>query len=394
MRVAILGIGGLGRTLASELRTDARVTALLLADQKGERARILTAIRGRVQIEARALNVEDAATLVRTIRGYDVVVNATLPKYNLSIMEAALQAGTDYLDVGATGPRTPGGKPGILEQLDLDDRFKAAGRTALLSMGIDPGISSVLAKDAASTMDTVDAIRIRNGATTSQAGVQSFPLYSREAFLADILVPPTVWEDGALRERSALGEEEEYVFPEPLGPQRAYLVSHEETKTLPRFLGKPVRRVDYKVALNPHLVRALLALERLGLLDDDRTIRLGDQLVPFRRALLAAFPEPSAIMLPLQGYEALSVEVEGMRGGTRIVRRGDIVFSNQESNKRRSTTAAHYLTAVGLTIGLVSMEAKAIGPGVVTSESLNPSTVWKEWEARKLPLAWSERPAG
>jgi len=395
MRVAILGVGGLGRTLASELRTDSRVTALLLADLKGERARILTAIRGRVAIEAHTLNVEDAAALVRTIRGYDVVVNATLPKYNLDIMEAALQAGADYLDVGATGPRTPGGKPGILEQLDLDDRFKAAGRTALLSMGIDPGISSVLARDAASTLDAVDAIRIRNGATTSQAGVQAFPLYSREAFLADILVRPTVWEDGELREREPLGEEEEYAFPEPLGPQRAYLVSHEETKTLPRFLGKPVRRVDYKVALNPHLVRALLSLERLGLLTDERVIRVGDQMVPFRRALLAAFPEPSALMLPLQGYEALSVEVEGTRAGQRLVRRGDIVFANQEANRRRSTTAAHYLTAVGTAIGLLLMESKAVGgPGVRTAEALDPAAVWKEWEARKLPLAWSERAAG
>src|SRR5207237_10266111 len=40
MRVAILGVGGLGRTLASELRADRRVTSLLLTDQFGERARV------------------------------------------------------------------------------------------------------------------------------------------------------------------------------------------------------------------------------------------------------------------------------------------------------------------------------------------------------------------
>lgn len=395
MRVAILGIGGLGRTLASELRTDPRVTALLLADQKGERARILTAIRGRVPIEARQLDVEDAAALARTVRGYDAVVNTTLPKYNLAIMEAALQAGADYLDVGATGPRTPGGKPGILEQLDLDDRFKAAGRTALLSMGIDPGVSSVMARDAAGPLDTVDAVRIRNLATAGPGDVQTFPLYSREAFLADILVRPTVWEDGALREREPLGEEEEFAFPEPFGLRRAYLVSHEETKTLPRFLGKPVRRVDYKMALNPHLVRAVLALERLGLLSDDRMVRVGGQIVPFRRVLIAAFPESSALTLPVQGHEVLSVEVEGVRGGRRVVRRGDVVFANQEANRRRSTTAAHYLTAVGAAIGLVLMAGKGLGgPGVFTSEALDPAAVWKEWEARKLPLVWSERAAG
>src|SRR5205809_350101 len=50
MRVAILGVGGLGRTLASELRGDPRVTSLLLIDQFGERARVLTGIRGLVSM--------------------------------------------------------------------------------------------------------------------------------------------------------------------------------------------------------------------------------------------------------------------------------------------------------------------------------------------------------
>lgn len=392
MRVAILGVGGLGRTLASELRTDPRVAGLLLADQKGERARILTAIKGRVPIDARQLSVENRPALERAIRGYDVVVNTTLSKYNLTIMEAALEAGTNYLDVAATGPRVPGGKPGILEQLDLDERFRAAGRTALLSMGLDPGMSSVFATSAAAKLDTVDAVRIRSASTTKASEVISFPLYSREAFLEDTLVRPTVWLDGSLQEREPLSEEESFVFPPPIGSQRAFLVSHEETKTLPRFLGKPVRRVDYKIALNPELVRALLALQKLGLLADGRTIRAGEQLVPFRRALIAAFPEPSALMMPLEGYEALAVELEGTRGGQRLVQRADVVFSHQEANRRRSTNAVHYLTAVGAAIGLTLMDERAVRPGVVTAEALDPARALAEWTARKLPVAWSERP--
>lgn len=392
MKIAILGIGGLGRTLASELRNDPRVTGLLLADQRVERARVMTAIRGRVPIEARQLNLEDPAAVVRAIRGCDAIVNAALPRYNLALMEAALEAGTDYTDPSAAGPRLPGGKPGMLEQLDLDDRFRAAGRTALLSMGLDPGISSVIAMTAAEAFDAVDAVRIRSASLERDGRIPEFPVYSREAFLADVLIPPTVWLDGQLQERPPLGEEEDYVFPPPIGPRRVFLVSHEETKSFPRGFRKPVRRVDYKVALDPNLVRALLALEKLGLLAPNRLIRAGDQMVPFRSALLAAFPEPSALSLPLEGLEALSVEVEGTRGGTRVVRRGDIVFTHQEASRRRSTTATYYLTAVGMSIGLGAIQDKAIGPGVVTSEALEPARVWKEWSERQLPIAWSERP--
>src|SRR3970282_1113215 len=98
----------------------------------------------------------------KAIRGSEVVVNTTLPKYNLTIMQAALEAGANSLDVAATGPREPGGPPGILEQLDMHEAFKSAGRTAIVSMGLDPGISNVMARQAASRLDAVTATRTRS----------------------------------------------------------------------------------------------------------------------------------------------------------------------------------------------------------------------------------------
>ncbi len=395
MRVAILGVGGLGRTLASELRADPRVSSLLLIDQLGERARVLTGLRGRVPIEAMQLNVENRVALAKAIRGSDVVVNTTLSKYNLTIMQAALEAGANYLDVAATGPREPGGPPGIFEQLDMHDAFKSAGRTAIVSMGLDPGISNVMARQAASRLDAVTAIRIRSGGIASLPGYASFPLYSREAFISDILVRPTVWADGKLQDREPMSEPEEYEFPAPVGKQQTFLISHEEVKTLPKYLGKPVGRVDFKCALEPNLVRALISLDRLGLLSDSRMIRVGNQMVPFRRAFMAAFPEPSALVLPLEGAKALSVEVEGTLGTKRVMYRGDVVLPHPEANRRRSTTAVYYLTAVGAAIGVVLIAEKATpGPGVHPPEALEPERVFKAWAARDLPLAWSERTGG
>ncbi len=394
MRVAVLGVGGIGRALASELRADARVTSLLLVDRRGERARVLAGIRGSVRIEALQLNVEDAAALATAIRGADVVVNATLPKYNLRVMDACLAAGANYLDVAASGPSVPGGKLGIYEQLDKDDAFKAAGLTALISMGSYPGVSNVMARDAATKLDDVRAIRIRSCGTVKLPGQVASPLYSREAFLEDVLVRPTVWSNGALGERDPLSEPEDFPFPDPVGMRRAFLVSHEEIKTLPRFLGKPVGRVDYKYALDPNLVSAVVALERLGLLSERRTVRVGVQTVPFRQAFLAAFPEPSALVLPLEGCEALVVEVEGTLGRKPLVRRGEVVLSHREANRRRSTTAVLYLTAVAAAIGTVLLGTKKVPrAGVVPAEILDPETMWAEWKARGLPITWSDRPS-
>src|SRR2546427_7102104 len=184
MRVAILGVGGLGRTLASELRTDPRVSSLLLIDEFGERARVLTGIRGRVAIEATQLNVENRIALAKALAGADVVVNTTLPKYNLPIMQAALEAHSNYLDTAAAGPKEPGATPGIFEQLAMGDAFEDAGATALVSMGLDPGISNVMAGDAAPRFDAGGPVRIRSSGMVTLPGLEVFPLYSREAFLS------------------------------------------------------------------------------------------------------------------------------------------------------------------------------------------------------------------
>src|SRR2546426_3159138 len=156
MRVAILGVGGLGRTLASELRGDPRVTSLLLVDLFGERARVLTGIRGRVAIEARQLNVENRIALTKAIAGADLVINTTLPRYNLGIMQAALEVRANYLDPSAAGPREIGGLAGVFGHLPLGEGFKAARLTGPLPMGLEPLLSNVMARAAALRLDPAD----------------------------------------------------------------------------------------------------------------------------------------------------------------------------------------------------------------------------------------------
>src|SRR2546422_9316233 len=197
----------------------------------------------------------------------------------------------------------------------MGEAFKAAGLTALVSMGLDPGVSNVMARTAAERLDTVDAIRIRSGSVAALPGYTSFPLYSREVFLSDVLTPPTVWLDGGLQNRAPLSEPEEYPFPPPVGSQRTYLISHEEVKTLPKYLGKPIGRGDFKYVLEPHLVQAILSLDKLGLLADAHLIRIGNQMVSFRPAFLAAFPEPAALVLPLDGAQALTLPCQCRKAG-------------------------------------------------------------------------------
>ncbi|OGS46718.1 MAG: hypothetical protein A3K66_00770 [Euryarchaeota archaeon RBG_16_67_27] len=385
MKAAVLGAGGLGRTIALELSADRRIDELVLMDRRGERSRALQTIGRNVAVSTHPVDVTDAASLRRMLEGVDVAVNATLADHNLRIMRACFEAGCGYVDTAAAAPIAAGEKWGVLEQLELDTAWQEGGRTAIISMGSDPGLSNVMARLATDRMARVTAIRIRWAATGSP-DIEGFPLYSREMFIRDALSKPVVWDGTRLVEQEIASGSEEFPFPDPVGPRRVHLFRHEEVLTLPQRLGKPVGWVDYKHAINPNLVRAIAELDALGLLARERIVRLGDRAVPFRDAFLAAFPEPSTLIGPITGTLAIVVDVEGTsEDGSKRHVRAWTTMDHKEANRRRGTTAEYYLTAAAATTGMILLAtAKAPRHGVLVPEDLPPDAVLQELETRNV----------
>ncbi|EQD68887.1 Saccharopine dehydrogenase, partial [mine drainage metagenome] len=83
-------------------------------------------------------------------------MNAVQYAFHLDVMEAALAARVPYLDFGGLFHMTR-------RQLALDERFRAAGLLAVPGLGQVPGVSNVLAMQAAADLDRVDRIVIRDG---------------------------------------------------------------------------------------------------------------------------------------------------------------------------------------------------------------------------------------
>ncbi len=177
-----------------------------------------------------------------------------------------------------------------------------------------------------------------------------------------------------------------------MGVQRTYLVAHEEVKTLPRFLGKPVRRVDFKYAINPDLANALKALGNLGVLTDAQKISLDRRRVPFRSVFESVFPEPAAVATRLTGTKCLTVDVSGLKGGVPKLIRESIVLSHEEAARRRRTSAVYYLTAVAAAIGVDLMTRGGLpSPGVYPAEILDAGRVFQSWASRGLTIDRLER---
>ncbi|MEK6851744.1 MAG: saccharopine dehydrogenase NADP-binding domain-containing protein [Candidatus Thermoplasmatota archaeon] len=119
-RILLLGCGAVGTVAARHLAASKLVGSLTAADVSADRAKATVAATRSKKVRPLALDLEDDGALRDAVRGTSLVINAALPKYNLAIMAAALEADVDYMDLAG------GGK----DQLALDPTWKRAGRTA------------------------------------------------------------------------------------------------------------------------------------------------------------------------------------------------------------------------------------------------------------------------
>src|SRR3989454_6462066 len=104
VKVALVGLGGVGRVLAHELSTNPRGSSLRIIDKAKIPSRGLAPLRDRIEGGVSELDAAHGADLVPPPPGCDVVANTSVSDLNLGIMRAALRVGADYLDVAATGP--------------------------------------------------------------------------------------------------------------------------------------------------------------------------------------------------------------------------------------------------------------------------------------------------
>ncbi len=298
MRVALLGAAGIiGRDIARRLAAE-KSTDLLLLDRRQDEVEALAKDLGH---EAKAVDVRDPAATASALKGWDLALNATWYYFNLDVMTACLGAGCDYVDLGGLYHTT-------LKQLALGPRFQQKGLRAVLGCGKAPGTTNVLAAWAATRFDRIDSVRLRSGRRPLEEAAGFRLPYSPQTLIDEMTLRPVVLEDGVLREIEPLSRRETVRHPDPFGPIDYLTTLHSELATLPGFLKRGLRSMDFQVALAPDTVRALETLISLGLTSPDAVTVEGQKVVPrdFAVSLLSALPQA-------RGREIWITEVE-MRG--------------------------------------------------------------------------------
>jgi len=316
MKILIIGAGAQGSVIATELAEFSEVDEVRCADINLEKAKQLAnRLKKATGIRVDASSLGD---LKKAAEGTRVVVNATLPKFNLNIMDVALKSGAHYLDLASGIDPDPyeNLEVEVSKQLNLNDKWKEAGLTALLGGGSSPGTTNVLAAYIADRLDRVDEIRLRSGWRAIKEGKEIFSTWSPEIFWG-CPVKPLVYENGKLREAAPFGEEEVYPFPDPVGScvVAQMMFGHEEVVTFPRFIGKGLGYVDLKVPVDP----VKKAIYELGLLGSEPIDAKGVKVAPRDLFLALIPPTPSMEVVEKMSEtglfgESVGIELVNVKG--------------------------------------------------------------------------------
>ncbi|MBW1864366.1 MAG: saccharopine dehydrogenase NADP-binding domain-containing protein, partial [Deltaproteobacteria bacterium] len=157
-KVIIVGAGAQGNVICGILAKAPEVSNIMLVDLDMERASEVAQYLASDKIEVGKADASDKAQLVALFKkgGYDLVVNATLMTFNRQIIEAALEAGSHYIDM-ASDEFLPekDGKQYLVEQLEYTEEFEKKGLMANILAGGDSGLVNVMAREAVDELDEV-----------------------------------------------------------------------------------------------------------------------------------------------------------------------------------------------------------------------------------------------
>lgn len=326
MKVAVIGAGAMGQVTIRDLVESKNVTGVLIADMDLARAEALKRdLGGSSKIACAKADVSDTKGLADILSGYGCVINCTPYYFNVNVMEAALQAGCHYTDLGGLFHVTR-------KQLELHDKFVEKNLLAVPGMGAAPGLTNVMAAYAANELTTVENIDIVAASVDLVETTHPFlPPYALDTILDEYFLEPYVFEGGEFKALKPMSGEEIIDFPLPVGKAAAFLTLHSEVATLPlSYKSKGVQRVTYRLGLPAEFHERAKFLVDMGFGRTEAVDVNGMQVKPRKMlaSMIALHPVPT---VEPDDCEVIRVDVSGSKDGKpAFIRLESVVFSHKE----------------------------------------------------------------
>lgn len=379
-KVLIIGAGGVGGVVTQKCAASPDVfTEIMLASRTLSKCLDISSKIDR-PVKTESVDADIPEKVVSIIREFnpDIVINVALPYQDLSIMDACLETGVNYLDTANYEPPDEA-RFCYKWQWDYHERFRNAGIMAVLGCGFDPGVTNIFCAYARKHyFDEIHYIDIMD----CNAGDHGKPFatnFNPEINIREITQRGKYWEEGKWKETDPLSVSETFDFPQ-IGPRKMFLMYHEELESLVKNI-KGLKRIRFWMTFGEEYLTHLRVLENVGMTRIDHVDYEGKEIVPLK-FLKAVLPEPSSLGENYKGKTNIGCVIEGIKGGKKKKIYIYNVCDHAECYREVGSQAISYTTGVPAMIGaMMVMTGKWTGKGVFNVEQFDPDPFME-----KLPL--------
>ena len=310
-KVIIIGCGGVGTVVAHKCAKNPDVfNEIVIASRHKEKCDAVAKAIGAPNITTDEVDADSVEQLVALFKRHQpkLVINVALPYQDLTIMDACLECGVNYLDTANYEPRDEAHFE-YSWQWAYRERFEKAGLTAILGCGFDPGVSGVYTARAAKHhfkemhyLDIVDC----NAGNHGKAFATNF---NPEINIREITQKGRYYQDGKWVQTGALEIHKPLTYPE-IGPRESYLMYHEELESL--VLNFPtIKRARFWMTFGEEYLTHLRVIQDIGMARIDPIMYNGVEIVPLQ-FLKAVLPNPQDLGENYTGQTSIGCRISGI----------------------------------------------------------------------------------
>ncbi len=384
-RVLIIGAGGVGTVVAHKVAANPVFTDIMLASRTKSKADDIAAAVGGGRIKTARVDADNVAELTALMREFrpEIVINVALPYQDLTIMDACLECGVNYLDTANYEPKNEA-KFEYKWQWAYRDRFEKAGLTAILGCGFDPGVCSIYTAYAAKHhFDEIHYLDIVD-CNAGNHGMAFATNFNPEINIREVTQKGRYWENGRWVETAPHEIHKPLDYPE-IGQRESYVIYHEELESLVKNY-PTIKRARFWMTFGQEYLTHLRVIQNIGMARIDEVEYNGAKIVPIQ-FLKAVLPDPKSLGENYTGLTSIGCRIKGVKDGRE---RTYYIYNNCDHEKafeETGTQAVSYTTGVPAALG-AAMFVRGLWkkPGVFNVEEFDPDPFMAEIGAQGLPF--------
>jgi saccharopine dehydrogenase-like NADP-dependent oxidoreductase len=323
--VLIIGAGGVAQVVAHKCaqhndalgdlhiasRTRAKCEAIIASVHEKSAMKVAGVFKAH---GVDATNTAEVAALIRET-SCQIVINVGSPFVNMSVLQACIDTGAAYMDTAIhEDPAKICEAPPWYGNYEWKRReaCKAAGVTAILGVGFDPGVVNAYARLAADeyldTVESIDIVDINAGSHGRWFSTNFDPEINFREFTGTVYS----WQKGAWAENKMFEVGQEFDLP-VVGKQKAYMTGHDEVHSLANRY--PQADVRFWMGFGDHYINVFTVLKNLGLLSEKPVVTAeGLEVIPLK-LVKAVLPDPSSLAPDYVGKTCIGDFVRGTKDG-------------------------------------------------------------------------------